>query len=434
MLATLLIGCSGPNASDVLEQALKAMEDNPRFEVVVGWIGAGGEAVFRGGPEYQFVLPDKIFCRQGPGYETIPFIKVIGNHTYTSEDGVYWKEEETESGALYFLRWNPYEFLDHAGNPVDGGTATVNGRRCRVIEADVALDDWGNGTGWVTDRTSVGLVVYADTENFLPYRIIVQWREEYPQGITEFPYVIDISYDETIAIEPPAEVMTEAEMEAVAESLNPVIEERAQELVRILSSFKEENGVFPDRLDLETVGDVMQAAGLEWPANPVTGAPMADDEFMLGNFFYISMENGGDYQLDVCVVYTSHSGGELTYYGLPERPTIIPWLTDEQKERALEIALADPRVQELLKGRQYDVGDIAPNHMGSKLIAAMVNIDLREPCIIEYDWPFPIYNVDGSIDKGIRHSSAGVETLWITVSLEEEMVVGIEPLSFQVFR
>jgi len=417
---------------------LKAMEDNPRFEVVVGWVGSGGEAVFRGGPEFQFVLPDKIFCRHGFGEGISPFVKVIGNHTYTSEDGIYWEEQGTEHGARYYtvysLRWNPYEFLAHAVNPVDGGTANVNGRRCRVIETDIDLDAWGNGTGWVTDKTSVGLVVYADAGNFLPYRIIVQWWQEYPQGITEFPYVLDISYDETIAIERPAEVLTEAELEAVVESLNPVIEERAQELVRILTSFRKANGVFPDKLDPKTVGDVMQAAGLEWPVNPVTGTPMADDEFTLGNFFYTPMGNGTDYQLEVCAVYNSYNRGVLTYHGLPEEPTVIPWLTDEQKERALEIALADPRVQELLKGRRYDVGEIGPIHMGSKLLGAFVYIDLREPCIIEYDWPFSIPNQDGSFDELIRHETAGVETLDITVSLGEEMVVGIQPLSFQVFR
>ena len=299
VLAALLAGCSSPNASGVLEQALKAMEDNPRFGVVVGWIGAGGEAVFRDGPEFQFVLPDKIFCRHGLGEGISPFVKMLGNHTYTSEDGVYWEEVGPENGAqyypVYFLRWNPYEFLAHAVNPVDAGATSVNGTRCQIIEADVDLDAWGNNTSWVTDKRSVGLVVYADAGNFLPYRIIVQWRQEYPQGITEFPYVLDISYDETIAIEQPAEVMTETELGAIADSLNPVIEERAQELVEILSSFKEENGVFPTRLDPETVGGVMQAAGLEWPTNPVTGAPMADDEFMLGNFFYIPVENGSDY-------------------------------------------------------------------------------------------------------------------------------------------
>ena len=73
--------------------------------------------------------------------------------------------------------------------------------------------------------------------------------------------------------------------------------------------------------------------------------------------------------------------------------------------------------------------------MGSNLLAAIVDIELREPCIIEYDWPFASINKDLSlVEKGTRHITAGVETLVITVNLEEERVVEIEPQSFRVFR
>ena len=133
----------------------------------------------------------------------------------------------------------------------------------------------------------MGLVVYVDSGSYLPQRLTVLWREEFPQGITESPYVIDIRYDGTIAIERPKAVLSGAELKDQEQALSAVIEERAGELVRILSAFEEANGVFPDRLDLETVGDVMRAAGLEWPANPTTGAPRSDDVPVPGSLFLL---------------------------------------------------------------------------------------------------------------------------------------------------
>ena len=307
VLAAVLIGCSGTNTSAVLEEALeldpsevleravKAMEANPRFRVIEGWIGSEGEAVLPDGQSWQdlqFVLPDRLSSQRAPGYEVIPFIRVVGNHTYASPDGIHWEELGRETGAefypmFYRMRWDPYAFLRYAGNAADGGTASVDGKRVRVIEADLDIDAWGNGTGWPTDGTSVGLVVYADSGSYLPHRVTVLSRKEYPQGTTESPYVIDIHYDETITIEPPEEVLTKDELQAIASIRNPMIEDRAGELVRILSAFEEANGVFPDRLDLETVGDVMRAAGLEWPANPTTGAPRSDDVPVPGSLFLL---------------------------------------------------------------------------------------------------------------------------------------------------
>ena len=347
-----------------------------------------------------------------------------------------WEELGRETGAeyypVYYLRWNPYEFLKPAGNSTSIGTATIDGRLCQIIEADVDIDAWGNGTGWVTDRTSVRIVIYADAGSYLPLHITVLWREKYPQGTTEYPYVIGISYDDTIIIEPPEDVLSIAELQDITSDLNSEIEERAGELVRILNAFKESNGFFPEILDRDTVSNVMQAAGLEWPVNPVTGSPISDGDFIPGYYCYRSLDDGSDYDLAVCSYY---SCSRFTYHGLPEEPTIIPWLTDEQKERALEIALADPRVQEILEGKLYDTGAIGPNHMGSKLLGAMVNIDLKEPCIIEFDWPFSITDDEGCmIEAGTRHETAGVETLWIRVNLEAGRVVGIQPLSFRVFN
>ena len=147
------------------------------------------------------------------------------------------------------------------------------------------------------------------------------------------------------------------------------------------------------------------------------------------------MDDGSNCQLSVYKIDASYNGACFIYYGSPQGPPTIPRLTDEQEEKAVEIALADPRVRELLEDRPYDVGATSPSHLGSELLGATVQIDLKEPCIIEYDWPSGGYHPsDGPVREVTRHETARVETLHIEVTFEEERVTAIDPLSPRIFR
>ena len=130
----------------------------------------------------------------------------------------------------------------------------------------------------------------------------------------------------------------------------------------------------------------------------------------------------------------------LTYL---EPGSNIPRLTAEGKARAMQITLDDPRVIELLEGKDYAVAQkygegtlntqIGIWHTSADLrvIGATLEIWFDKPYTIKYEWPMPWYdenyNYIGEITT-IREVS--FEVLMIYVDFREEKVVGIKPLSF----
>lgn len=122
-------------------------------------------------------------------------------------------------------------------------------------------------------------------------------------------------------------------------------------------------------------------------------------------------------------------GGENLSEGyLPSPPELfehipgpeIPTLTEEEEAWAIETALSDPRVQELVSGKEYVIGAIGVVHTTElEKTGAGLLICFEEPYWIEYDWPY---------EGGTFYLGLDVLTLAISMDFEAGGVVEITPL------
>jgi len=136
-------------------------------------------------------------------------------------------------------------------------------------------------------------------------------------------------------------------------------------------------------------------------------------------------------------------GGQPQTNVVPGQPVsggpVIPQLTEDEKAKAKEIALADPRLQEVLQGT---VWTIAPDgigvwhtsaDMGMQKIGAVLKIDFAQPYQISYNWPFPTDSEDSSgcfsYNETTIYESFPVKILTILVDLRTEKVVMIAPMT-----
>jgi hypothetical protein len=110
---------------------------------------------------------------------------------------------------------------------------------------------------------------------------------------------------------------------------------------------------------------------------------------------------------------------EMQYEGGEGR---IPEVTAEEKQRAVEIALDDPTVRQLLAGKGYDIapdGKIGVWHTGNIKLGVAFEIDFDKPYFIEMDLP--------RYQSAPFHVSDEVQGLIISVLLEENRVASILP-------
>jgi hypothetical protein len=116
-----------------------------------------------------------------------------------------------------------------------------------------------------------------------------------------------------------------------------------------------------------------------------------------------------------------------------EEPTSagIPWLTDGQREEALQIMAADGRFRELLGNRGYSVAEIGPWHTNAlKLVGAGIVIALDESKSFgQTDWPQADWDseADWYSTSTLRFGAADVSTLHVLVDLNKRVVVEIRP-------
>ncbi|MGD9115760.1 MAG: hypothetical protein PVJ61_01055 [Dehalococcoidia bacterium] len=102
----------------------------------------------------------------------------------------------------------------------------------------------------------------------------------------------------------------------------------------------------------------------------------------------------------------------------------IPEATPEDKERAVAIALADPTVQQLLAGKEYEIAPddkIGVWHSGSTKLGMAFEIEFAEIYVI--DMELPRYQSEP------QHVSGEVEGVLISVLLEENRVAKITPIA-----
>lgn len=109
----------------------------------------------------------------------------------------------------------------------------------------------------------------------------------------------------------------------------------------------------------------------------------------------------------------------------------IPWLTEEQKAKAIEITMSDPRIQELVKDRPYEIGEVGLVHIGEVQLGAMLMIHFNEIHEIVYDWPYAqlidLQNGQPTYSTGTYHATRDVTRLEVEVNLKDEVVLVITP-------
>jgi hypothetical protein len=100
----------------------------------------------------------------------------------------------------------------------------------------------------------------------------------------------------------------------------------------------------------------------------------------------------------------------------------IPVVTAKDKQRAVEIALADPTLSQILEGKEYQIapeGRIGVWHVGSTRLGVAFEISFDR--VYDIDAVFPVYQ------SRAHHFTGIVEGLIISVLLEENRVGSILP-------
>jgi hypothetical protein len=102
----------------------------------------------------------------------------------------------------------------------------------------------------------------------------------------------------------------------------------------------------------------------------------------------------------------------------------IPEVTAEEEQRAVEIALADVTLQQILEGKEYQLapdGKIGVWHSGDIKLGVSFEISFDRVYIIDAELP--------NYQRDSQRVTGGVEGLLISVLLEESRVASIAPIS-----
>ena len=174
-----------------------------------------------------------------------------------------------------------------------------------------------------------------------------------------------------------------------------------------------------------------------WPPTPIREKPVSGNFWVRGVSIAIDLERE---------VVTGISPSLQPWASQVEASTgpAVPTLTDQEKALAKQIALADPRVQQLVAGKNYCIaqrwGDAAVDtkigvwHTSGDLtkIGAGLFIWFDQPCTLDYDWPvidydegkyaFPYYG------ESTKRYQCATKALEILVDLQKGRVVSIEPV------
>jgi hypothetical protein len=174
-----------------------------------------------------------------------------------------------------------------------------------------------------------------------------------------------------------------------------------------------------------------------WPPTPIRESPVSGNFWVRGISIAIDLEKG---------VVTGISPSLQPWASPVEasKGPAVPALTDQEKALAKQIALADPRVRQLVAEKNYCVaqrwGDAAVDtkigvwHTSGDLakIGAGLFIWFDQPCTLDYDWPVINYD-EGKyayphyVETTIRHQSVA-KALEVMVDLQKGRVVSIEPV------
>lgn len=114
----------------------------------------------------------------------------------------------------------------------------------------------------------------------------------------------------------------------------------------------------------------------------------------------------------------------------PSNKPVIPKLTEEERAKALQIALANDQIRQLIDGIDIAVDpetDIGVWHDGNRKIGAGVVIDLGTARWVETDWPCVEYDENNSPKDRMVHVALSVNGVSVLIDLERQKVVAIIP-------
>jgi len=127
-----------------------------------------------------------------------------------------------------------------------------------------------------------------------------------------------------------------------------------------------------------------------------------------------------DVQASALDIFVDFHEGKVTYL-FPLSLSGMPELTDSVKEKAVEIALSDPNVQELLEGKKYEITRIGPSQ-GGPIGRLGANMD------ITFDKAYPFKGDFPSFPEKTDYLDAQITRLEVFVNLKEGRVVQIFPM------
>lgn len=315
--------------------------------------------------------PDRALVKS-LGYEFLfqPNGPILSKDTYIKIDparGSFWAEVKNATELTPELKRKLSRIVEAFGI-----------RSCDFDNAEVKAFGGEEYISQITSGiTSMGLRIHIEKGSGLPRLIEIEPRRESSLGAEKRMVAIGIVYDEGIRIEKPPKVLHERK----AEALFGMIQDTSGQLQQLLRSFKEEHGVFPERLDPESMRDTLKALSSSWPDNAVTGEPMVQKKNRPGDYYYQPLENGSLYELilynyDGVSIDYSLRGGELAPREAPLPPPpptgkpgqeipdalsrltpsrIPPPLTESEKAQTLEIAIRDSQVLSMLKDTEIFV-------------------------------------------------------------------------------
>ncbi len=157
-----------------------------------------------------------------------------------------------------------------------------------VNQAEVSASTGGREL-FLDDYRGRRLRFWIDAETYLASQIESAGHEG--QGALSFDYRAPVQ------VEMPTEIMDPAE----AQALSNATQDSWKVLWNALEAYvATHDGLHPDELTLESLGEALASQGLSWPTNPFTGEPMRDTaEDSPGDFHYEPAPDRLDYRVKV---------------------------------------------------------------------------------------------------------------------------------------
>ncbi len=282
----------------------------------------------------EYAPPDRIKLSHPKGHDDWPFYLIAGDQWFVSQDGDRWLTESADYKHPFILLFDPRLLLALPVDPVVEKDEVIDGMRNHVVRAEVDADHFLSELGPAEEQLSEaegeqarefyrgyadGLAIrfWIDEQSFLVTQIEIDVAP-LPSGDQEDqmedpePAVIRFDFDAPVDVPGDPESIQYEE----AQRLRREAESRTRPLVQAIVEYKKVHGVYPPRLDPETLKDFLPTP--QWPINPFTGEPVRQAEDSPGDFDYKVKNSGRDYELSLFGWDSRYSYADTARFGHTE--------------------------------------------------------------------------------------------------------------------